>query len=68
VSAGLVPLTWAVGDDDALVRAVLLGEDPATVTSSAPTVLAAGRPFRLPGRGYRLENAFRYAVGRTPRR
>lgn len=66
VSAGLVPLTWAVRDDDALVRAVLLGEDPATVTSSAPTVLAAGRPFRLPGGGYRLENAFRYAVGRTP--
>jgi hypothetical protein len=31
-----------------------------------PAVVAAARPFRDAGGGYRLVNAFRYAVGRTP--
>ena len=61
VAAGLAELPWEVADDDGLVRAVLLGEDPAM----APVVLAAARPFRTAGGGYRLVNAFRYAVART---
>jgi SAM-dependent methyltransferase len=66
VAAGLVEVPWQAPDDDTLVRGVLLGEDPATMAARAPTVVAAARPFRTPGRGYRLVNAFRYAVGRTP--
>ena len=48
-----------------LVRGILLGEDPDTVAAAAPTVLAAARPFRTSAGGYRLVNAFRYAVART---
>ncbi|MBQ0906369.1 class I SAM-dependent methyltransferase [Micromonospora sp. U21] len=66
VSAGLVEVPWHAPDDDALVRGVLLGEDPATMATAAPTVIAAARRFRTPPGGYRLVNAFRYAVGRTP--
>lgn len=67
VAAGLVEIPWHAADDDTLVRGVLLGEDPATVAATAATVVAAARPFRTPEGGYRLVNAFRYAVGRTPR-
>ena len=63
VAAGLVDLPWHAADDDTLVRGVLLGEDPATTAATAPVVLAAARPFRTPAGGYRLHNAFRYAVG-----
>ncbi len=66
VSAGLVEVPWQAPDDDTLVEGVLLGEDPAAVAAAAATVLAAARPFRTPDGGYRLVNAFRYAVGRTP--
>ncbi|MEQ4305194.1 class I SAM-dependent methyltransferase [Plantactinospora sp. B6F1] len=66
VVAGLVPVPWYAADDDALVRGVLLGEDPQTLAATASTVCDAARPFRQPGGGYRLDNAFRYAVGRTP--
>ncbi|MEO3930813.1 class I SAM-dependent methyltransferase [Micromonosporaceae bacterium B7E4] len=66
VAAGLVPVPWYAPDDDALVRGVLLGEDPETIAAIASTVRDAARPFRQPGGGYRLDNAFRYAVGRTP--
>ena len=66
VTAGLVELPWEAPDDDTLVRGVLLGEDPAGMAAGAPTVLAAARPFRTAAGGYRLANAFRYAVGRTP--
>jgi SAM-dependent methyltransferase len=66
VSAGLVELPWHAPDDDTLVRAVLLGEDPTTMAAKAPTVIAAARPFHSHTRGYRLRNAFRFAVGRTP--
>lgn len=66
VAAGLVEVPWEVPDDDALVRGVLLGEDAAGLAAGAPTVLGAARPFRTAGGGYRLVNAFRYAVGRTP--
>jgi SAM-dependent methyltransferase len=65
VSAGLVEVPWRARDDDTLVRAVLLGEEPATMAALAPTVIAAARPFRTPKGDYRLVNAFRYAVGRT---
>ena len=65
VASGLVDVPWAAGGDDDLVRAVLLGADPATVAELAPVVLAAARPFRTPAGGYRLVNAFRYAVART---
>jgi SAM-dependent methyltransferase len=63
VAGGLVELPWEVPDDDTLVRGVLMGEDPATVAATAPTVLAAARPFRTATGGFRLVNAFRYGVG-----
>ena len=66
VAGGLVELPWEVPDDDRLVRGVLMGEDPATMAAAAPTVLAAARPFRTATGGYRLHNAFRFAVGRAP--
>lgn len=66
VAAGLVTLPWLAPDDETLVRAVLLGEDPDTVAATAATVVAAAQPFRTADGGYRLVNAFRYAVGRTP--
>jgi hypothetical protein len=67
VDAGLVEVPWSPPDDATLVRGVLLGEDAAAMAAAAPTVLAVARPFRTgPGGGYRLVNAFRYAVGRTP--
>jgi SAM-dependent methyltransferase len=65
VAAGLVDVPWQVPDDDTLVRGVLLGADPATITAMAGTVVAAARPFRTAAGGYCLVNAFRYAVGRT---
>ena len=67
VAAGIVELPWRAADDDTLVRGVLLGEDPVTMAATAPTVIAAARPFRTPDGGYTLVNAFRYAVGRTAR-
>jgi len=67
VTAGLVELPWRAADDDELVRGVLLGEDGAVAAETAPVVVAAAGPFRQPGGGYLLGNAFRYAVGTTPR-
>jgi SAM-dependent methyltransferase len=66
VAAGLVKVPWHAPDDDTLVRAVLLGEDPPRIQTLAPAVVAAARPFQVPGWGYRLVNAFRFAVGRRP--
>ena len=65
VAAGLVDVPWSAPDDDTLVRGVLLGEDAATVAATAPVVVGAARPFRAPAGGYRLSNAFRYAVARV---
>jgi SAM-dependent methyltransferase len=62
VGSGLVVLPWHVADDDSLVRGILLGDDSLAL---AGTVLSAARPFRTPEGGYRLVNAFRYAVGRV---
>jgi SAM-dependent methyltransferase len=66
VAANVVDLPWRAGDDATLVRGILLGEDAAGIAAAAPTVTAAARPFRLGYGGYRLVNAFRYAVARTP--
>lgn len=66
VGSGIVGVPWAVPDGDRLVRGVLLGEDERTMTELAPTVLDAAAPFRTPGGGHRLANAFRWAVGRAP--
>lgn len=65
VAAGLVAVVWVAPDDDVLVRGVLLGEEPQVVAATAPTVIAAARPFRTSG-GYRFVNAFRYAAARKP--
>lgn len=62
VGAGIVDVPWTVPDDDGLVRGVLLGEDEGTAAGLAPVVVAAASPFRLPDGGYRLANAFRWAV------
>lgn len=67
VAAGLVQVPWRAADEDALIRGVLLGEDPTTIANRTPMVTAAARPFRTTAGGYHLVNAFRYAVGRiTP--
>jgi SAM-dependent methyltransferase len=68
VAAGLVTLPWHAPDDTTLARGVLLGEDPASIAATTATVVAVAQPFRTPDGGYRLVNAFRYAVGRTPDR
>jgi SAM-dependent methyltransferase len=65
VASGLVEAPWEAPDDGTLVRGMLLGEDEAATVAAAPTVLGAARPFRTAFGGYRLVNAFRYAVGRT---
>jgi hypothetical protein len=65
VAAGLVAVPWFAADDDALVRGVLLGEDPSVLRELAPVVLAAAAPFRVDG-GYRLNNSYRYVVARGP--
>jgi hypothetical protein len=65
LKAGIVEVVWQAPDDDTLVRGVLLGEDPATMAATAPTVIDAARPFRTGSGEYRLVNAFRYAVARS---
>ena len=67
VEAALVAVPWEVPDEEALVRGVLMGEDPPTIERLAPVVIESAQPFRTPSGGYRLMNAFRYAVARTPR-
>lgn len=65
LKAGLVEVPWQASDDTMLVRGVLLGEDPATMAATGPAVIDAARPFRTGTGGYRLVNAFRYAVARS---
>jgi hypothetical protein len=67
VTAGIIEVPWVAQDDRSLVRSVLFGEDPVSIVAQSSTVIAAARPFRTPTGGYRLVNAFRYAVGRTTR-
>ncbi|WP_026820552.1 class I SAM-dependent methyltransferase [Arthrobacter castelli] len=64
VSSGLIDVPWAAADDNDLVSAVLLGEDPSAIEAEAPTVVEAARPFRTRSGSYHLNNAFRYALGR----
>lgn len=64
VASGIVEVPWHAADDDTLVRGILLGEDPETLTEMASTVIAAANPFRTPDNGYHLVNHFRYGLGR----
>ncbi|MGO4692570.1 class I SAM-dependent methyltransferase [Glaciibacter sp. 2TAF33] len=66
VAGRLVELPWEPAADDTLVRGVLLGEDEAGLEAGAATVIEAAQRFRVAAGGYRLVNAFRLAVGRTP--
>ncbi|WP_306206092.1 class I SAM-dependent methyltransferase [Actinoplanes sp. RD1] len=61
VTAGLVAVPWRVPDEDALVRGILLGEQP----DLAPEVVAAARPYRKSDGSYELMNHFRCAIGFT---
>jgi SAM-dependent methyltransferase len=65
VASGIVEVVWQAPDDDTLVRGILLGEDREAQEECAPIVIAAAEPFRTAAGGYRLRNAFRYAVGRA---
>ncbi|SKC69072.1 class I SAM-dependent methyltransferase [Krasilnikoviella flava] len=64
VGSGIVDVPWTAPDDRSLVRGVLLGEDESTMVELAPVVVAAAIPFRAT-EGYRLANAFRWAVARS---
>lgn len=64
VASGLVGVPWEARDDDALVRGVMFGEEPTRAATAEPLVLAAARHFGTPAGGYRLDNAFRFAIGR----
>ncbi|WP_036971735.1 class I SAM-dependent methyltransferase, partial [Promicromonospora kroppenstedtii] len=65
---GVVPVPWTARNADDLVRGILFGEGKATVADLAPVVVEAAAPFRRPDGGYRLLNAFRWAVARVPER
>jgi SAM-dependent methyltransferase len=65
VEAGVVPVFWEASNEHTLVQAILMGEEPSDIAALAPTVIEAAAPFRVAG-GYRLANAFRYAVARKP--
>jgi SAM-dependent methyltransferase len=64
LDSGIVPAAWTARDADDLVRGILFGEGEATIADLAPVVVEAAAPFRLPDGGYRLLNAFRWAVAR----
>jgi SAM-dependent methyltransferase len=63
VVAGITAVEWQAADDDVLVRGILLGEDDETMAELRGVVLTAAAPYRVPGGGYRLRNAFRWALG-----
>jgi SAM-dependent methyltransferase len=62
VTAGITEVEWTAPDEAHLVRGVLLGEDDATMAELRATVLTAAAPYRTADGGYRLVNAFRWAV------
>lgn len=66
VASGIVEVPWDAADPDQLVRGVLMGEDADGLAAGAGAVVDAAAPFRTADGGYRLANAFRYAVARTP--
>jgi SAM-dependent methyltransferase len=65
VANGVVRVVFEVGSEEALVQAILMGEEPANIAALAQTVIDAAAPFRVAG-GYRLVNAFRFALARKP--
>ncbi|MEV0950346.1 class I SAM-dependent methyltransferase [Promicromonospora sp. NPDC050249] len=65
---GVVPVVWIARGDTDLVRGILFGEEESTIADLAPVVVDAAAPFRQPDGGYRLTNAFRWAVARRPGR
>ena len=67
LDGGVVPAVWTARGDTDLVRGILFGEEESTIADLAPVVVDAAAPFRLPDGGYRLVNAFRWAVARVPR-
>ncbi len=66
LDSGVTPVVWTARGDTDLVRGILFGEGDATVADLAPVVVEAAAPFRRPDGGYRLANAFRWAVARRP--
>jgi SAM-dependent methyltransferase len=67
LDGGVVLVEWTARGDTDLVRGILFGEEESTIVDLAPVVVDAAAPFRLPDGGYRLVNAFRWAVARVPR-
>jgi len=65
VASRTVASPWVLPSTDALVRAVLLGEDADRMADRAAIVVEAAAPFRY-GDGYRLQNSFRLAIARVP--
>jgi SAM-dependent methyltransferase len=63
---GIVTVPWTARDDTDLVHGILFGEDASTIAELRSVVLAAAAPYRTPGGGYRVVNAFRWAVARRP--
>ncbi|WP_369374743.1 class I SAM-dependent methyltransferase [Promicromonospora sp. Populi] len=63
---GVVPVPWIARNNTDLVRGILFGEEPSTIADLAPVVLEAAAPYRTPDGGYRLVNAFRWAVALVP--
>lgn len=65
VVSGVTEVVWTASDADDLARGILLGEDEATIRERAAIVADAAAPYRQADGGYRLVNAFRWAVGRV---
>jgi SAM-dependent methyltransferase len=63
IVSGITQVEWTAADQSGLVRGILLGEDDDTIEELRDVVLTAAAPYRLPDGGYRLRNAFRWAVG-----
>lgn len=64
IAEGITEVVWTPASEHDLARGVLLGEDADTVHALAPVLVEAARRFEVDG-GYRLVNAFRWAVART---
>ncbi|MGL5908932.1 MAG: class I SAM-dependent methyltransferase, partial [Phycicoccus sp.] len=64
LTSGVVAAPWTAADDDALIRALTIGETIASAAARSSAILDAARPFRRRSGGYVLDNAFRYVIGR----
>lgn len=67
IADGLAQGSWVAPDDDALVTAVLLGEDADGVAARRDDVLAAARHLHRADGSTRLATAFRWSVGTVAR-